>query len=591
VSAGPPRLKTGSMQNDALVQNTITALPAAQWFDQAAEAALGGMLSAIAEALAELHPEGRGRVLRAMIHLRPNDSYRRVWVVEQDASPARAAAIEGAYVPSATAWRLVTEHGTGLSIDVQLGTLRPWLPGGAKEIADAAAPGGFDSAETRDRLRERDATHVHVVPLRLPGGVLVGMVSFEARCPSAFAEVLFPACHARLQLLSDLAAPYLAELPARSSPEPRLDDLLPVIGRSTAELVDLLRVFAQQDETLVIAGPTGVGKSRLARWCHAQSRRNARAFETLDLLSVPEELQMAELFGWRRGAFTGAVKDTAGAIARADGGTLFVDEIDKLSRNAQAGLLRVLEERLYRPLGDAAGDRRANVRFIIGTNQNLLESVRLGRFREDLYYRINVLPVRVPALAERCDEIPQWVSYMLARRHREGDGQGEAQIAADAVLLFTAAPWPGNLRQLDNIVRRAYAMALVESRGKSGALVLERRHAERALAYESDAGALPLVEHLRRAARAFVIEAERLRGSGAPLSLDLADAFRGLILHAAVEKLGSSEDAFRLLGQEGLVKGRNHHKVLRRELEKVAELCRAVGEKPVELPGDPPPAG
>jgi DNA-binding NtrC family response regulator len=279
------------------------------------------------------------------------------------------------------------------------------------------------------------------------------------------------------------------------------------------------------------------------------------------------------------------VKDTAGAIGRAEGGTLFVDEIDKLSPKAQAGLLRVLEERLYRPLGEGAGDRRADVRFIIGTNANLRELARAGRFREDLFYRVNVLPVRVPPLAERRDEIAPWASYMLGRRHREGEGQGEARIAGEAARLLAEAPWPGNLRQLDNIVRRAYAMALVERAGAGGPIVIELRHAERALAYESEAGELPLLEHLRRAARAFVIAAERRAGSGPPLSLDLAEALRGLVLHAAAEKLGSPEQAFLLFGQETLVKGRNHHKVLRREMEKVAELCRVLGEDAETLPG------
>src|SRR5262249_55915466 len=140
------------------------------------------------------------------------------------------------------------------------------------------------------------------------------------------------------------------------------DDLLPVIGAATAKIVEVLRVFAQQEETLCITGPTGAGKSRLARWCHARSKRHTRPFEILDLLGVSEELQAGELFGWRKGAFTGAIHDPPGAVARAQGGTLFIDEIDKLTFKTQASLLRLLEERAYRPLGERAGDRRADVR-------------------------------------------------------------------------------------------------------------------------------------------------------------------------------------------------------------------------------------
>src|SRR5262249_53269894 len=142
-------------------------------------------------------------------------------------------------------------------------------------------------------------------------------------------------------------------------------------------------------------------------------------------------------------------------------GTLFLDEIDKLSLKAQAGLLRFIEERSYRMLGDdTTAERRADVRLLVGTNADLRAAVRAGRFREDLYYRVNVLPVRLPPLAERLDELPRWADYMLNRRHREAAGEGAARLEPDAVKLLVSTPWPGNLRQLDNIVTRAYALVL-----------------------------------------------------------------------------------------------------------------------------------
>src|SRR5262249_5349857 len=146
---------------------------------------------------------------------------------------------------------------------------------------------------------------------------------------------------------------------------------LPVIGASMQGVIEMLRVFARQEETVLLSGPTGAGKSRLARWCHSRSPVSGQVFETIDLATVPEELQMAELFGWKNGAFTGEAKDTPGCIARAENGTLFIDEVDKLSLKAQAGLLRVLEDKRYRPLGEGAGDRTASVRFIVGTNADL----------------------------------------------------------------------------------------------------------------------------------------------------------------------------------------------------------------------------
>jgi DNA-binding NtrC family response regulator len=236
------------------------------------------------------------------------------------------------------------------------------------------------------------------------------------------------------------------------------DDLLPVIGKGTAGLIEILRVFVDQEETLIISGPTGAGKSRLARWCHEQSRRKPHPFETLDLLSVPEDLQMAELVGWKRGAFTGATNSMPGALTRAAKGTLFIDEIDKLSLKAQSGLLRMIEERRYRALGDDTNERQVEARFIIGTNADLRALVRNGRFREDLYYRIHVLPVRLPPLAERLDEVPEWAAFMLERC--SGHAKGSVHLTPDAIQALLSHSWPGNLRQLDNVIRRAYAFAL-----------------------------------------------------------------------------------------------------------------------------------
>jgi DNA-binding NtrC family response regulator len=341
-------------------------------------------------------------------------------------------------------------------------------------------------------------------------------------------------------------------------------------------MMRILAVFSRQDETILLSGPTGVGKSRLARWCHAQSPRRDQAFETIRLLSVPEDLQMAEFMGWRRGAFTGAVRDTPGAIERAGKGTLFIDEIDKLSLKAQAGLLQVLEERRYRPLGDNATERRADVRFIVSTNVDLHAAVRAGSFREDLYYRINVLPVRLASLEERLDELPPWAEHMFLRRHAESGGGGAPRIAAEAMELLLRTPWPGNLRQLDNIVRRAYAIMVADRGEAASPATLSRRHVEQALGYELRPEALGLVATLWRAARAFVDEAERREAAGARMPLDLADAFRGLVLCAAIDRRSDLDAAFALLDQASLLRSRNHHRVLRRELERVRALIAAV---------------
>ncbi|WP_437680107.1 sigma-54-dependent transcriptional regulator [Sorangium sp. So ce131] len=561
---------------DDLLPALINRLMGAACFEDAATAVLQDMLASVEAALAESPLAAQGRLLRGVVHLRPQDGYQRLFGLEHRSG----ARVEGTgYLTSGSVWRWLLEHRCSVSIDVQLGVLRPWLPDGAPaRVVERRDGACLPGSETRERMLERDATHVHVVPLRAPGGTVEGMIALEVGCKQAIGgELVWRRCYELLELLASAAAPYLRALPARPVNAPRADEFLPVVGPTTASLIDLLRVFARQEETILISGPTGAGKSRLARWCHEQSTRRQQRFETLDLLSVPEDLQMAELYGWKRGAFTGAVRDNPGAIARAAQGTLFIDEVDKLSLKAQAGLLHVLEERRYRPLGDEGNERRADVRFIIGTNTDLRAAVREGRFREDLYYRINVLPVRLPPLSERLDELPLWADYMLKRRHREGGGQGAARVGPDAMKLLLDVAWPGNLRQLDNIMRRAYALALAERGGLGGELVLERTHLERALAYEDAPDKGALLTQLWRAAHAFVQEAERRGRAGAPLPLELIEAFRGLVLGAAVRRTGSREEAFALLGQQQLLKNRNHHRALRRELDRVRELADKLG--------------
>jgi transcriptional regulator with AAA-type ATPase domain len=557
-------------------------LHAAKHFEQAAFRTLRTLLRMAEHALEGSPFSGQGGLLRGVLHLRPADAYSRLVALEreemetvsrgEDVLPL-AHGPQTALLASASAWRAVVEHGCAVSIDVGLGTLRPHQKS-ARRLA-APLPAATFTSESQQRLLSRQATHVCVLPLRLPGGRIGGMIALEASCMAALGqEFIWLAVSPQLQLAVDLAAPYLTGLPPRPGATPETDEFLPVVGAAMDSLMAVLRVFAQQEETLLISGPTGAGKSRLARWCHEHSPRQQRRFESLDLMTIPEELQMAELFGWRKGAFTGAVRDNAGCLARAEGGTLFIDEIDKLSLKAQAGLLHVLEERTYRALGEAGSEQRANVRFIIGTNANLPESVRRGTFREDLYYRINVLPVRLPPLDERRDEIGPWARYMLARHHREKRPEGVARLVPEAERWLEHGSWPGNLRQLDNLIRRAYTLALVEQGSTTQELELREAHIRQALAYEGGAKGSPLVEALCQAARAFVLEAQRRQ---TPLDIDLAASLRGFVLAEAVQQVGR-EEAFRLVGRESLVKSRNHQKALKQELKKAEALCQEVGQ-------------
>jgi DNA-binding NtrC family response regulator len=559
-----------------------TTLHTTKHFEQAARLALRTLLRITAQELKASRFARQGKLLRGVVHLRPADSYRQLVALEweavesgtqEEASLLKADEPQVALLASASAWRAVVEYGSAVSIDVGLGTLQPHQEP-TRRLTSTHPVAAF-TADSQQRLLSRQATHVCVFPLRMPGGRIDGMVALEASCMAAVGqEFIWPQIGPRLQLAVDLAAPYLVGLPPLPGAAPETDEHLPVVGPTMAPLVSMLRVFAQQEETLLLSGPTGAGKSRLARWCHEHSPRRQGRFESLDLMTVPEELQMAELFGWRKGAFTGAVKDSPGCLGRAVGGTLFIDEIDKLSLKAQAGLLHVLEERTWRALGDSGGEQRANVRFIIGTNAQLPEAVRRGTFREDLYYRIHVLPVRLPPLDERRDEIGAWARYMLGRRHQEKNPKGVARLAPEAEQRLERSPWPGNLRQLDNIIRRAYTLALVEQGSASQEVELREPHVQQALAYEAGARGAPVVETLVQAARAFVQEAQRRQ---APLDIDLAESLRGFVLAEAVKQVGR-EEAFRLLGRESLVKSRNHLKALRQELKKVEAFCQEVGQ-------------
>lgn len=565
----------------ALLTDLTNQLRAVSTFEAAAAVALRPMIDLVREALAESPFSASGHVVRAMLHLRPDDGYRRLVVLE--AGSTKVSAVDGTQMrlPSATAWRWVAERGKGVSIDVNVGRVQLDQNDPTRTLSDRCfADSDFPSESSRLRLIQRDVTHLHVLPLRTAPGRIDGTISLEVDCRRATGRpFIWGACGDQLQLMADCIAPFLGSLPLAPAPAQSADPFLPVIGKSMAGVVEILRVFARQGEPILISGPTGAGKSRLARWCHENSCVAKNAFEILDLSTVPEELQMAELFGWKKGAFTGAIRDTPGLIARARGGTLFIDEIDNLSPRAQAGLLHVLEERTYRVLGDSGAETQAEARFIIGTNAHLQQAVREKRFREDLYYRINVLPVKLPPLCERPDEIPMWAAYMANRRHSTLVPVGRVELSARAEARLLGESWPGNVRQLDNIVRRAYALALLAHGGvPPRTLVLEDEHIDRALAYDGSEQKRPLVDTLLSAAFAFVGEAERAFQAGAPLDLDLTASFTGFVLGVATERMGGNrEEAFRLFNREKLVANRNHQKVFKRELDRVEALCNSIG--------------
>ena len=227
-----------------------------------------------------------------------------------------------------------------------------------------------------------------------------------------------------------------------------------IVGASSAVrgLVDQIGRVAAAPARVLITGENGTGKELVARAIHQQSPRAKGPFIEVNCAAIPSELIESELFGHMKGSFTGAVQDRAGKFEQADGGTLFLDEIGDMSLAAQAKVLRVLQEQSFEPVGGATSVR-VDVRVIAATNKRLETEIAEGRFREDLYYRLNVVPITVPPLRERRDDIPMLVEHFLQRLALES-GLPPRQLDADAMDRLAALDWPGNVRELRNTVER-----------------------------------------------------------------------------------------------------------------------------------------
>ena len=232
-----------------------------------------------------------------------------------------------------------------------------------------------------------------------------------------------------------------------------------IIGSSKPmqKVFDLVGTVARVDSTVLITGESGTGKELVARAVHYNSLRREGPFVVIDCVTIPDALLEAELFGHKRGSFTGAITTEKGLIELAEGGTLFFDEIANLPLSTQAKLLRVLQEKEFRPVGSRQ-TMKADVRFIAATNRELRELVRKGEFREDFFYRLNVFPIRLPPLRERRDDIPALAFHFL-KKYADETGKDVEHISAEAMRILLAEPWPGNVRELENILHRAVILA------------------------------------------------------------------------------------------------------------------------------------
>jgi len=232
-----------------------------------------------------------------------------------------------------------------------------------------------------------------------------------------------------------------------------------IIGRAKSFLrvLDQAARVAQHDSTVLIHGETGTGKELLARAIHHNSRRRLKPFITINCGAIPKDLVEAELFGYVRGSFTGAVATRLGKIEAADEGTLFLDEIGELPLDAQVKLLRVLQQGEISKIGSTEVNR-VNVRVIAATHRNLQAMIEDGTFREDLYYRLAVVPLHLPPLRERKEDIPELVEHLF-RRVKERHSISDVQLAPSVMQHLVAYRWPGNVRELENVVERLLVLS------------------------------------------------------------------------------------------------------------------------------------
>jgi transcriptional regulator with PAS, ATPase and Fis domain len=369
-------------------------------------------------------------------------------------------------------------------------------------------------------LRDRD--HAHMRRLLAGGASEVILTSDDASAPPLLDELL-----GRVDRLATGTPPGETGGAAGSQAAPPFRDGL-VCSRAMRSVYALAERARGSAATVLLTGETGTGKEVLARWIHAGGPRKSQRFVAVNCAAFPESLLESELFGHCKGAFTGADRDKPGLFEAAHRGTLFLDEAGETSPALQAKLLRVLQEREVRPVGSAKA-RAVDVRVIAATNRSLVAEIEAGRFRQDLYYRLAVFPIGVPALRERVPDILPLARHFLAQ-HGTREGKPGCRFTPAAERLLATHGWPGNVRELENEVQRALALA------EPGALITPRLLSPRVLG---------VLEALDRGGR---------RGETLHEALDRVEAW--LIRRALAHNAGRRAVTARKLGvtREGLYK-------------------------------------
>ena len=297
---------------------------------------------------------------------------------------------------------------------------------------------------------------------------------------------------------------------------------------SFLQVRDLVAKAANSNVTVLLLGETGVGKDMFAKALHKASSRSDQPFVAVNCAAIPKDLIEAELFGVERGAFTGADQSREGRFERADGGTLFLDEVGQLSPSAQGALLRVLQEQELERVGGSS-TRKVDVRLVAATNEDLEQAVADGRFRADLFYRLNVYAVTVPPLRDRLDDIPILVEHFIAR-YTSLHGEQVSGITDRAMAMLRSYDWPGNIRELANIIERGVILSAADGQ-------IETRHLFPNVGDDSDAAESSTEEEL-------IEIAEVLLDSGSSI-----DAFEKVLLDRALDRAdGTVSRAARIMG-------------------------------------------
>jgi len=404
------------------------------------------------------------------------------------------------------------------------------------------SPGALDPIEfVCDRPEGALQIRCSAAPLRDTYGNCIGALYVlqdvtEVKAIEAIEEVPADAPLTDSPALAEICA---TELTAETEMTPPEDGLY---GQSEAigEVRSLIRRVAKSDATVLITGESGTGKEVVARAIHEQGPRRDKRFVAINCGAIPEDLIESELFGHVRGAFTGAVADRPGCFRMADGGSIFLDEIGELPLHLQVKLLRVLQERVFRPVGSEKSVA-VNVRILAATNRNLTTQIKEGKFREDLFYRLNVIHIEIPPLRERREDISVLLRHFL-RQFSEAHGRQVERFSADAGRFLLQHDYPGNVRELENIVEHAVALA-------DGDVALVE-HLPGYLTSDDEGMDEPSIERAPRLPRMepIPVPSTPLSGECVDLERDLAEYEKAILLRALDEAGGVKKRAAELLG-------------------------------------------